>query len=69
LALSRAKEPSTIIITASADAAVMSEAGSPMGFPAPNPERDRDGLRLLLIVVWIVVLGAAVFAAITFGLP
>lgn len=39
-----------------------------MGFPSPNPDGDRDGWRLLAVVVAIVVAGAASFAAITLGL-
>lgn len=39
-----------------------------MGFRAPTPQDERDGWRLLLVVVSIVLLGAAAFAAINFGL-
>ena len=45
----------------------MSEAGSPMGFPSPNPDSERDGWRLLFVVLSIVVAGAAVYAFINFG--
>lgn len=45
----------------------MSESGSPMGFPSPNPDNARDGLRLLFIVMAIVVAGVISFAAINFG--
>ena len=38
-----------------------------MGFPSPNPDSERDGWRLLFVVVAIVVAGAAAFAIINFG--
>ena len=46
----------------------MSESGSPMGFPSPNPDRERDGWRLLFVVLAIVVAGAAAFAFINLGM-
>lgn len=46
----------------------MPEAGSPMGFPAPNPDGEREAWRLLFIVLAIVAAGAVAFAAFTFGL-
>ena len=46
----------------------MSESGSPMGFPSPNPDSQRDGWRLLFVVVSIIVVGAVAYAAISAGL-
>ncbi|HUR25201.1 MAG TPA: hypothetical protein VM327_04200 [Candidatus Thermoplasmatota archaeon] len=49
----------------------MSEAGSPMGpmgFPATNSDAEREGWRLLIVLLSIVVGGAVAFAVITFGL-
>ena len=43
----------------------MSEPGSPMGLPAPNPASERDARRLLFVVVGILLTGAVAFAVIT----
>jgi hypothetical protein len=67
-AVARCKEPSTIVITTRPVAAAMSEPGVPWRFAGPSSERDREGLRLLVTVLWIVALGAAFFAAITVAL-
>ena len=43
----------------------MSESGSSHRFTAPNPERERDGRRLLVVMLCILVLGMGAFVALS----
>lgn len=47
----------------------MSDLGAPAGgFPASNPDSERDSWRLLLVVLGVLGLGAATLAAVNLWL-